>query len=49
MQIGVAMSADGDHECREGMAMSADKGGQRRVTAVCLCVCVCVYVCVKQS
>ena len=26
--------------------MSADKGGQRRVTIVCLCVCVCVCVCV---
>ena len=31
------------------VAMSADKGGQRRVTIVCLCVCVCVCVCVKQS
>ena len=27
------------------VAMSADKGGQRRVTIVCLCVCVCVCLC----
>ena len=25
--------------------MSAEKGGQRRVTIVCLCVCVCVCLC----
>ena len=28
------------------VAMSADKGGQRRVTIVCVCVCVCLCVCV---
>ena len=29
------------------VAMSTDKGGQRRVTivCVCVCVCVCVYLC----
>ena len=41
MQRRVAMSAEKDDH-------DAEKGGQRRVTIVCLCV-VCVCVCVKQS